>query len=239
MKRSIAALIAGSALVAGCNQMHEDAGPTVSRSYQVGNFQQVEAAGAYDVDIHTGSNPGVSARGPEKLLENIVVEVQGNKLLIHPRERHGFHFGWSHHGKATFTVTVPQLTAATLAGAGNLNIDNVSGDSFEATIAGSGDLAIGSVNLKSLKVSTAGAGDAKIGSGQAVSAEYTAVGAGDVDAAGVTTQQLKASIAGAGGLKAHATGAADLTMMGAGDITVTGGAKCNINKNGPGDVHCS
>lgn len=238
MRKSIVTLIASSALAAGCSH-DENGGPTVTRNYSVGNFQQVEAAGAYDVDIRTGSNPSVSAQGPEKVLEDIVVEVKGNKLLIHPKEEHRFHFGWSHHGKTHVTVTVPQLTAATLAGAGNLNIDSVTGDSFEGTLAGAGDLAIGSVNLKSLKVSTAGAGDAKVGSGQVVAAEYTSVGAGDVDASGVTSRQLKASVAGAGSLKARATGAADLTMMGAGDITVTGGAKCNITKRGPGDVHCS
>ena len=238
MRKSIAGLIVGSALIAGCSH-DEDGGPTVTRNYQVANFQQVEAAGAFDVDIRTGAHPGVSAQGSQKLLENTVVEVEGNKLLIRPKEQGGFHFGWSHRGKAHFTVTVPQLTAATLAGAGDLNIDSVSGDSFEATMAGAGHLTIGSVNLKSLKVSTAGAGDAKIASGQAEAAEYAAVGAGDVDASGVTTRQLKANVAGAGSLKAHATGAADLTMMGAGDITVTGGAKCNITKRGPGDVSCS
>ena len=100
--------------------MREGAGPTVSRNYQVGNFHELEVAGPYDVQVRTGGNPGVSASGGEKLLERTVVEVRGDKLVIRPEEQHGwFHFGWGSRGKATFTVKVPQLSGATIAGSGD------------------------------------------------------------------------------------------------------------------------
>lgn len=237
----IAAIIAASAATGACGRIHEEgAGPTVSRNFQVGNFQEIEVAGPYDVTVRTGANPGVSARGAQKLVDGAVVEVRGDKLVIHPPEHHGlFNWSWGSHGRAIFTVTVPQLRAATLAGSGDLSIDNVRGDSFEGKLAGAGDLGIGSANVQTLKLSLAGSGDAKVGSGQAQSTEYAIVGAGDVDATGLTTQQLKVSIAGSGDIKAHATGAADVNIMGSGDVTVTGGAKCNVSKAGSGDVHCS
>src|SRR5436189_3088723 len=116
-KSLVAAIAASSATVAGCQAHGEDTGATVSRNYQVGNFQQIEVAGPYDVDVKTGSNPSVSARGSERLLERTTVEVRGDKLVIHPEGSHNwFSFGWGHHGKATFTVTVPQLSGATIAG---------------------------------------------------------------------------------------------------------------------------
>src|SRR5436190_23295051 len=116
-KSLVAAIAAGSATVTGCQAHGEDMGATVSRNYQVGSFQQIEVAGPYDVDVRTGSNPSVSAHGPERLLERTTVEVRGDKLLIHPEgSHHWFNFGWSHHGKAAFTVTVPQLSGATIAG---------------------------------------------------------------------------------------------------------------------------
>jgi hypothetical protein len=243
MRNSIAAaaVITACAATSACGQRRsEDPGPTVSRNYQVANFQEIEVAGPYDVTVRTGANPGVSGSGPQKLMDGAVVEVRGDKLVIHPPEHHGFfNWGWGSHGKAAFSVTVPQLRAATLAGAGDLSVDNVRGDQFEGKLAGAGDLSIGSANVQSLKLSLAGAGDAKVGTGQAQSAEYSIVGSGDVDATGVTTQQLKVSIAGSGDIKAHATGAADVNIMGSGDVTVTGGAKCNISKAGSGDVHCS
>jgi hypothetical protein len=240
MRKSIAAAtIAACAATSSCGQVHASAGKTVSRNYQVGNFQEIEAAGPYDINVQTGGNPSVSARGPEKVLENIVVEVQGDKLRIHSQNHGFFNFGWGSHGRTVFTVTVPMIRAATLAGSGDLSVNSVSGDSFAGTLAGSGDLSVGTVNVKSLKLSLAGSGDAKAGSGQAATAEYSAVGSGDIDARGVTVQQLTASIAGSGDIKSHATGTADVKVMGSGDVTVTGGAKCSFEKHGSGDIHCS
>lgn len=240
MRKSIAAaIIAASALTAACGQSHAGDGPTVSRNYPVGNFHQIEVAGPYDVTVQTGVNPAVSARGGESILDRTSVEVDGDKLLIGPKNHGFFSFSFGTHHKAEFTVTVPQLTRASLAGAGDLNVNAVQGDSFDASLAGAGDLGVGSVNVKSLKLSMTGAGDAKVGSGKAETAEYNTVGAGGIDARGVVTQNAKVTIAGSGDVKANATGNAVVEILGAGDVDITGGAKCSVTRHGSGDVHCS
>jgi hypothetical protein len=240
-KSIVAAVIAASAATAGCTyHRSEDGGPTVSRNYQVGNFQKLEVAGPYEVEVHTGGNPAVSARGGEKLLERTVVEVRGDKLVIRPQEHNGwFHMSWGSHGKATFTVTVPQLDAATIAGSGDIKVDKVQGDAFEGTVAGSGDLAVGNLDVQTLKLSIAGSGGAKAAAGKAQSGEYSIGGSGDIDAAGIQTQQAKVSIAGSGSVKANAATTADVSIMGSGDVDVSGGAKCNVSKAGSGNVRCS
>jgi hypothetical protein len=242
MRKSIAAaVIAATALTSACHRgRSEDAGPTVSRNYQIGNFHQIEVAGSYDVEVRTGANPGVSARGSQKLLERTIVEVHGDRLVIHPQENHSFfHFGWSHNGNASFVVTVPQLTGAAIAGSGGIKVNQVSGDSFEGSVAGSGDLEVATLDVKSLKLSIAGSGGVKAGAGKTANAEYEIAGSGDIDAGAVTSQQLKVSIAGSGNVKAHATGAAEVDIMGSGDAEITGGAKCSVSKTGSGDAHCS
>lgn len=240
MRKSVAAVIAASAAVAGCQVRAQDGGPTVSRNYQVGNFQQIEVAGPYDVEVRTGGNPGVSARGSQKLLERTVVEVRGDKLLIHPEQHNGlFHFGWSNHGKAHFAVTVPQLSGATIAGSGDIRVDKVQGQRFEGTVAGSGGIDVAAMDVQALKLSIAGSGGVKAGSGKAQSAEYEIAGSGDVDAGAIAAQQVKVSIAGSGGVKAHASGTADVSIMGSGDVDVSGGAKCSVSKAGSGNVRCS
>jgi hypothetical protein len=239
MRKSVAAAIAASAL-SGC-QVHaqEESGPTVSRNYQVGNFQEIEVAGPYDVEVRTGTNASVSAKGSEKLLERTIVEVKGNKLVIHPQKRAGiFSFGWGHRGKASFTVTVPQLSGATIAGSGDIRVDKVQGNSFEGVVAGSGALNVGAFDVQQLKLAIAGSGDVR-GAGKAQTAKYDIAGSGDVDAGAVQTQDLKVSIAGSGGIKAHSSGTADVSIMGSGDVEVTGGAKCKVSKAGSGDVRCS
>lgn len=241
MRQSIAAVVAASAAVAAC-QVHADegAGPTVSRNYQVASFSKIEVAGPYDVDVRTGSNPSVSARGSEKLLEHTVVEVRGDKLVIRPeRQRGWFGMGWSSHGKADFTVTVPQLSGATIAGSGDIRVDKVSGPRFEGEVNGSGGLNVGMLDVQQLKLSIAGSGGVSAGNGKALAGEYKIRGSGGVDAAQVATQDVDVSIAGSGSVHARASGTARVNIMGSGDVDVSGGAKCQVSKAGSGDVRCS
>ena len=72
MRKSIAAaVIAASAATSACGRTHaEDGGPTVSRNYQVGSFDQIEVAGPYNVQVRTGANPSVTAQGSQKLIEH-------------------------------------------------------------------------------------------------------------------------------------------------------------------------
>jgi hypothetical protein len=242
MRKAIAAagLAAITFSTSGCAGRHGGTpGPTVERNYAVGAFDKIELAGAYDATVRTGPAVSVHAKGGENLLDRLVVEVKDGKLLVHPRDRHGLHWSWGNSGKVELAITVPQLSAATLAGSGGIKIDKVKGDSFEGTVAGSGALSVGTLDVQSLKLSIAGSGDAKAGSGKARTAEYGIAGSGALDAAGVQAEQLKVSIAGAGDVKAHASGTADVSIMGSGDVDVSGGAKCSISKAGSGQVRCS
>jgi hypothetical protein len=241
MRQPFVAAIVASALLGGCQAgAQEGVGPTVSRSYQVGNFQQIEVAGPYDVEVRTGSNVSVSARGGEKLLERTTVEVDGDKLVIRPERNHSFfNFGWGSHGKASFTVTVPQLSGASMAGSGDIRVDKVAGQNFTASVAGSGGVSVTTMDVQQLKLSIAGSGGVKAGTGRAQSAKYDIAGSGDIDAGAIQVQSLDVSIAGSGGVKAHSSGTADVSIMGSGDVEVAGGAKCNVSKAGSGSVRCS
>jgi hypothetical protein len=242
MRKAMLIGIAAAAVAsAGCGRTHaEDGGPMVQRSYQVGNFSEVEVAGPFDVTIHTGTAPSVNAHGNQKLLDRLVVEVKGDKLVIHPEQHHGFfNWGWGPSGKADIAITVPSINAATLAGSGGISIDKVQGDRFEGQIAGSGNLRVDNLDVGELKLGIAGSGSARALAGKAATAEYEIMGSGGVDAGGVATNGVKVTVAGSGDVKANASGTAKVDIMGSGDVTVTGGAKCDISKAGSGDVRCS
>jgi hypothetical protein len=243
MRKAIGIAITAAAMAtSGCGHTHDDGdgGATVQRNYQVGPFQQIEVAGPYDVDVHTGGAPAVSASGPQRLIDRLVVEVSGEKLLIHPKEEHGFfHFGWNSNRSAAIHVTVPALSGATIAGSGGITVDKVGGDSFEGNVTGSGDLTLNQLALQSLKLSIGGSGDVQARSGQAANVEYDIAGSGGIDAAGVRAQSAKATVAGSGDIKGQVTGTANVSIMGSGDVTLTGGAKCTVSKMGSGDAHCS
>jgi hypothetical protein len=236
-----AALFAAAAATAACSQGHaENGGPTVSRDYKIGNFDRIEVAGPYNVQVHTGAAASASARGPEKMIERLVVEVKDGKLLIHSQDNRGFNFHWgSHHGSVELTVTVPQLSGAAIAGSGDIAVDHVSGDQFAGEVGGSGSISLGAVEVKSIKLSIGGSGGIKAGAGSSQTADYAIAGSGDIDAGGLAVQQAKVSIAGSGNARANAIGTAEVNVMGSGDVEISGGAKCQVNKAGSGDVRCS
>jgi Putative auto-transporter adhesin, head GIN domain len=243
MRKALAASVAAISLAAaGCGHGGGSPGETVDRNYNVGAFDKIDLAGAYDATVRTGPAPSVHARGGENILDNLTIEVRDGKLVIEPKHHGfmgGFHWGWNNNGKVQLTITVPQLHAATLAGSGSIGIDRVAGDNFEGTVAGSGEMNVGAIEVQSLKLSIAGSGSAKTGAGKAQSGDYNIAGSGDLDVGQVQTQDIKVTIAGAGSVKANASQTAKVDIMGSGDVTVTGGAKCSVSKAGSGDVHCS
>src|SRR6478672_8459428 len=237
-KALAAAVIAAAAATSACGQARsQDGGPVVSRNYTVGGFDQIEVAGPYEVQVRTGANVSVSARGPQHSMERMVVEVRGNKLVIHPERQKGwFHTSWSNHDKIQVAVTVPQLRGAAIAGSGDIQVDQVKGDSFEGSVAGSGGLGVNSIDVGTLKLAIAGSGGTKIGNGRAQDAKFEIAGSGDIDARNVQAQNADVSIAGSGNVSAQAHGTASVSIMGSGDVEVTGGAKCSVSKAGSGNV---
>jgi hypothetical protein len=241
MNKTILISITGmAAVLAGCgiaNGKEEEAGPATERDFQVGNFNQIELAGGYDVNVKTGSAPSVHAKGGQNVLDKLEIKVVDGVLQIGSKKRSGFN--WGRQGHVTLDVTVPALAGVSLAGSGDVKVDRIAGDQFEGGIAGSGNLNIDNIEVARLKIGIAGSGGAKAAAGKATTAEYDIAGSGDIDAKGVASETTKVSIAGSGGIAGQATKNADVSIMGSGDVELTGGGKCNISKHGSGDVRCS
>jgi hypothetical protein len=229
----LGALIASAACTAKSEQ---DPGPMGARDFSIGDFKRIESAGAYDVTVRTGSAPSVRAEGPQNVLDNLVIEVKGEELQIHPKN--GVNFHWGKSGPVKIAITVPALHGATIAGSGTLSVDKVVADEFKGTIAGSGDLSLPSIKATSVDFEIAGSGSANIG-GEAETAKYTIAGSGELDAAGLKTKDVKLTIAGSGGLNANASGTVKGEILGSGDARITGGAKCSVEKMGSGSITCA
>lgn len=238
MHRSFLVLLAATALTACSGNRGEggDSGPRAARDFEVTGFTQIVVAGPFDVTVAVGGAPTMRAEGPQRLLDATVAEVRDGRLTIRTEQR-----SWLNNiggDPARVTITLPALSAATIAGAGDLTIDRVSGERFEGTVAGAGDLDIGQVAVKALRLRIAGAGDVRA-RGQAERADYVVAGTGDLDASELTVREAEARVAGAGNIRARVTGTARTTVAGVGDIEISGGATCEQRKSGIGDIRCS
>lgn len=230
-----AAALALSACQWGSESKDRDVGESASRTYQVGEFNKIEVAGPYNVEVVTGQKVGVAATGGANLLDETEVTVENGTLKIAPKKRNGFRWSWN-GGSATFTIATANLNGLALAGSGDGKVDKVTGD-FEGAIAGSGSINVGQIEGGKVSISIAGAGDAKL-AGKADSTKVDIAGSGDVDAGSLIAKTAEVSIAGSGDVKVHASESADVSIMGAGDVDVAGGGKCSTSKAGSGNVTC-
>lgn len=236
-KAVLVGMVAASALAACNTSRGGEPGPTVQRSFEVGNFDRIEVAGPYEVEVRTGGQPSVRVSGAQRDVERMNVEVRDGKLVIHPQKR-TMSFGWSRHNKVSVAVTVPALRGADIAGSGDISVDKVAGDAFQGVVAGSGGIRLGQVDARQLKLAIAGSGGIEAKAGRAASAEYEIAGSGGIEAGGVVAETASIDIAGSGNVRANATRSAMVDIAGSGDVSVTGGAKCTVSKAGSGNVHC-
>lgn len=239
MRRNLVAVSAVLLVAAGCSESQaQSGGPTVSRAFQVGNFTGLEVMGPFNVQVTTGKPVAVTAQGPRKLVESMVVEVRDGKLVIRPRKKGWFGGMMSGSGGANVSVSVPALTAVEVAGSGDIDVDRVAGERFSGAIAGSGNIRLPQVAVQELALEIAGSGEMRA-AGQARQARYEIAGSGDLDASGLTAAEAQAEIAGSGNIRARVTGNARASIAGSGDIEISGGARCQTSKAGNGNIRCS
>ena len=137
--------------------------PAVERSYPVGAFHRVAAAGVNLVIVRVGGAPSVRATGPAETLDKMEVVVDHENLRIRPRKQFSRNFDWRGLKPATYTVTLPRLTDASLAGSGNMKARGLTSRTAAVSIAGSGTAEL-TVKQKA-DVSIIGSGDAQIAGG--------------------------------------------------------------------------
>ena len=239
MSIRFASLAAIGLLAAGCHvgadaEDRED-GAEVTRSYQVGLFDRLEVAGPYEVNVVTGGQGGVSAKGGENLLAETEVIVEKGVLKIQPKKQKGVRWNWR-NGKAVFTVNAAALRGASIAGSGGVTVDKVAGD-FEGEVAGSGGLKVGQIDGGKVTFDIAGSGGVEA-AGKADAVDISIAGSGDINLGGLASRTAEVSIAGSGNVKASASESANVSIMGSGDVDISGGAKCKVSKAGSGNVRC-
>jgi hypothetical protein len=149
------------------------------------------------------------------------------------------HDTWSDKdGKlATVSITMPPPAKLVLAGSGEIHSDALA-TSAEIMIAGSGKISTPAIEVASLDVNLAGSGNYSAG-GTADRLELNVAGSGDAQLAALKADRAKVKIAGSGSAAFASDGTVDARIMGSGNVTVRGSAKCTLKSFGSGTLHCA
>ncbi|HTU09421.1 MAG TPA: head GIN domain-containing protein [Allosphingosinicella sp.] len=215
----------------GGGERTEASGPRSSRDFQVGAFERINLAGPMDVQVRVGAQPSVRAEGREGLDRLEIVVVDGELRIGTVRGTSGPLRDIVVH------VTVPALTAASLNGPGDIDIDRVRGARFAAAVNGPGNLSFGELRVETASFAVNGPGGIRAAGG-APRAEAVLSGPGNMRLDGFETRDASVSLTGPGHIDLRATGAVSVTLSGPGNVTVTGGARCSVTSSGPGSVRC-
>ncbi len=176
----------------------------------VAPFSTVSNSGPVSVHIEVGKAQSVTVSGGDELVGDLLTEVVGNELKLHMRhDTTNFN---SHHDSLRVTITVPQLTAFTMAGAGETVITHMSGDALDVRFGGAGSLkADGSVRNLTLNVG----------------------GVGSIDTRDLHAESATVNVGGVGSVKVWASARLDASVGGVGSLTYYGDPK-SVNTNGGG-----
>lgn len=237
----IGAAMAATLALSGCwvdyvgsrGNMGADSSAIVGADISSETIDEVVLLGPDKLIVRKGASPGISASGNEDIVKLLRYEMDGNTLRIGRSDEES---KWS-DGSATITLTLPQLKGFKLAGSGDAEIDEISGDDADISLAGSGDLTVKSLVAKSVQGKIAGSGNMNL-SGSGETAAFSIAGSGDIKANGYKTGNANLKITGSGNIDIASDGEVDAKIMGSGDINVTGSAKCKSKSMGSGNFSC-
>jgi hypothetical protein len=250
-KKAIMAAAAAALITSGAQAKSRDPGPPEKRIASPGQFDRIAVAGPFVVNVRTGHEIAISMSGPRTMLDDTELLVRDGQLLIGWQEG----ASWSRNGNhgVNIEISMPSLREAAMFGAGSIDIDRVSGDSFGAMLASSGAIAVQKLDVKKFEAKLAGSGGLNVGRLNADAADVLVAGSGAMRATGrarTATLKLFGSSAfnnphfsvreaaifnsGPGAVRLNVTERADVKTAGPGDVVLTGGGTYTVSELEPG-----
>ncbi len=204
--------------------------------YDAQGFDRVGLATPATVEVRVGPAWSVRATGPAEALANLKIEREGESLRIRPRDE------WKKaqgdiNRRVRVLITLPRLTGASVAGSGQMMVDQVSGGELRGAVSGSGSIAFGRVAVDALAVSIAGSGTVTA-AGTAGKLRVRESGSGTFRAPGLRASDASVAVAGSGSVRAIVSGPAAVSLVGSGSVDLGPQAQCTVKRVGSGRVSC-
>ena len=166
-----------------------------SEARSVPEFQAIDLAGTLEVEVAIGKPASVVVSGEADLLDKITTTVKNGTLVLDTKLKN------HRNSHLSARITVPDLTALSLSGTGQLNVSGVANTSLAVDLSGTGSIVL-------------------TGSTDAVRA--TLNGTGDIKAKDLIAKSATIALRGTGSASLHATQSVDARVSGTGSVNVHG-----------------
>jgi hypothetical protein len=209
----------------------EGSGKVVDEPREVTGFKRLIVQGPLDVVVKAADADAVVVHADDNIAPLIETSLLGSTLVVGLRSGAAFRT----RTNPKLRLQARQLDGVVLRGSGDVRIDRVEADVFEATLQGSGDIAVDALRAQAVAISLAGNGDVRI-KGTAASLGVVLDGSGDVHCAELTAQQVAVRIRGSGDVRVHAVDELKAEIDGSGDIRYRGTPRISKTIRGSGSV---
>ena len=188
-------------------------------------------AGADHLVVSEGEDFTISVQGDEDAKESLRFRLEDGAL--HVASSNSSNGG---EGIATVNVTMPAPSKVTIAGAGQIAVSALADDA-EVRVAGAGQISVLDLKCSALNVTIAGAGRFTTG-GEAKALSLSVAGSGRAEMSGLLVEEADIDLAGAGSAIFGCDGDVNADIMGSGNVTVRGSARCRVQSMGAGYLVC-
>lgn len=209
----IAAAIAATAFKVAWGDLSDigdrDRGEDTSQTVAAADFDRINVAGVFDLNITVGGDYSVTLSGKEEDLARTTANVEDGVLVLDTNERdEDGKRRFVKHG-VTATISMPALNAVDAAGVVEGDIKGINAENFSADISG-----VGEIDLEG----TCGALVADVS------------GVGELDAENLKCRSVNVEVSGVGEAKVYASESVDAEIAGVGSIEIYG-SPANVSKS--------
>jgi Putative auto-transporter adhesin, head GIN domain len=206
---------------------------TVRENRDLTGFTRVSYGVSGNLYINFGPEFKVVLEGEKDVLDDIVTEVSGGKLIIKKEN-----WRLNMNEKVTVYITMPELTGLGVSGSGKAEIkDAVKTEDLNLSVSGSGKIFTSDVIAANLNCGISGSGDVSLGgNGNITKADISISGSGNFMGEATRIGSMDISISGSGGCSCNVTESLIAAVSGSGSVTYLGNPKVDARVSGSGRV---
>ena len=162
-------------------------------------FKTIDARGPVNLVVEVGKAHSVRVEGSDKFIERVTTEVVGGELRLGFEDKRSNNVNIKDDERVI--VTMPELASFRGEGAGQMILNNISGDQFDVNYRGAGSLQM---------------------TGRVGHLRLNAQGVGEVVARDLVAQDADVSFMGIGDVSVHAKKRLNASVQGLGNLTYYG-----------------
>lgn len=231
MKRGLILSVIIVALTAATG--FSDGQSVIKENRDLAGFTKVSFGVSGDLYINFGTEFKVELEGEKALLDDIVTEVSGGKLVIKKEN-----WRLNMNEKVTVYITMPAIKGLVVSGSGKALIkDAVKTDNLELSVSGSGKLVTEDIAATNLNCSISGSGDIILGGrGNVTNADISISGSGNFNGEPLKIGAVKVVISGSGSCTCNVTESLKASVSGSGNVNYLGNPKVDARVSGSGRI---